>query len=174
MNVGLLRVLLRYGREREVSANPDDETANSAAGREEGESVAPVERLMREAGGYPMSDGPPPVAQLVGYYVPENYVSPETAGTLCYPHQLRDMERKHAIPLYVSGVPVRRERLCEMCGRDYPIWCADNELWNAVMRGGNQLDPDDHEFVCPTCFCMKAALDGVETAFWLSRIPWDG
>ncbi len=50
-----------------------------------------------------------------------------------------------------------RELLCQMCGRDYPIWSADNDLWNAVMRGGVKGSPDDYDFVCPTCFVLTAA-----------------
>ena len=55
-----------------------------------------------------------------------------------------------------------------MCGRDYPIWSANSDLWNAVMRGGDRANVDEYDFVCPTCFCMKAALMGVETMFDLT------
>lgn len=62
---------------------------------------------------------------------------------------------------------VTRELLCQMCGRDYPIWSADSELWNAVMRDDEGVD--EYPFACPTCFAIRAALMGVENAFHLTR-----
>ena len=58
-----------------------------------------------------------------------------------------------------------RELLCQMCGRDYPIWYAPNDLWNAVMRYGDQGNADEYDFVCPTCFTVHAAFMGVESVF---------
>lgn len=59
----------------------------------------------------------------------------------------------------------KRELLCEMCDREYKVWFAPNELWNAVMR-----QPDKHEwsFVCPTCFTLVADERGVKPVFCLS------
>ncbi len=62
----------------------------------------------------------------------------------------RELER-------LSERPEPRELLCQMCGRDYPTWSADNDLWNAVMRGGVRGNADEYDFVCPTCFVLKAA-----------------
>lgn len=56
-----------------------------------------------------------------------------------------------------------RELLCDICRRDYPIWSAPNDLWNAVMR--DDEGRDQHQFVCPTCFTIRAAIMGVEHAF---------
>ena len=64
-----------------------------------------------------------------------------------------------------AGSP-KRELLCENCGRDYPVWYADNELWNAVMRTDGV---EVHQFVCLTCFALWAVFAGEETIFRVSR-----
>lgn len=43
------------------------------------------------------------------------------------------------------------ECICERCGRDYPIWHADNEAWNLAVNR-TQEDGDEWQFLCPTCF----------------------
>lgn len=65
----------------------------------------------------------------------------------------------------VQGMAGPRELLCMLCGRDYPIWSADNDLWNAVMR---EDGTDEYPFVCPTCFTVRAVFLGVTTAFYLT------
>lgn len=67
--------------------------------------------------------------------------------------------------------PTERELLCQMCGRDYPCWSADSDLWNEVMRAGDRGAADEYQFVCPTCFTVKAAFMGVATYSFLSRNP---
>lgn len=56
------------------------------------------------------------------------------------------------MPVLQEGVEVvtfLRELLCQQCGRDYPVWFAPNELWNAAIRVGEH-------FLCPTCFALLA------------------
>jgi hypothetical protein len=62
----------------------------------------------------------------------------------------------------------RRELLCELCEREHPIWSADNELWNKVLRGGERGNADEYSFVCPTCFMTLAVERGIATAFKVS------
>lgn len=52
-----------------------------------------------------------------------------------------------------------RELLCQRCGKDYPVWCAPNELWNRVQRDGEH-------FFCLTCFAILAEERGVKTTAW--------
>lgn len=59
-----------------------------------------------------------------------------------------------------------RELVCSLCGVDYPVWSAPNDLYNAVMRlpdGSDRLP-----FPCPTCFARMAAESGVGSRFRLS------
>lgn len=68
--------------------------------------------------------------------------------------------RSHKFPF--EKEKEKRELLCEVCDRDYPIWYAPNPLWNKVMRW-----PDGREasekigFICPTCFAMEAERLGI-------------
>jgi uncharacterized CHY-type Zn-finger protein len=55
---------------------------------------------------------------------------------------------------------------CEDCDRDYTIWHADNDLWNAVMRGpGSEVRPEP--FLCATCFLIRA-----EPVTEFARVTW--
>lgn len=66
-----------------------------------------------------------------------------------------------------------RELLCMSCGVEYPVWYADNDLWNATVRHAD--GSDEWDFLCPTCFMGLAARRGVETAFRVSRYePYNG
>jgi hypothetical protein len=59
-----------------------------------------------------------------------------------------------------------RELHCEDCDRDYTIWHADNDLWNAVMRGpGSEVRPEP--FLCATCFLIRA-----EHVTEFARVTW--
>lgn len=59
-----------------------------------------------------------------------------------------------------------REGHCEDCDRDYTIWYADNDLWNAVMRASGP--PTEREpFLCATCFLIRA-----ESLTEFARVTW--
>jgi Zn finger protein HypA/HybF involved in hydrogenase expression len=45
----------------------------------------------------------------------------------------------------------RAECICERCGRDYPIWFAENEAWNLAVNRTPEHG-DEWNFLCPTCF----------------------
>ena len=51
------------------------------------------------------------------------------------------------------------ELICEKCSRDYPIWSAPNEVWNEVIR--DEVAGDCFQFLCPTCFVVRAAMMGI-------------
>jgi hypothetical protein len=46
-----------------------------------------------------------------------------------------------------------RELLCDLCDRDYPVWFAPHDVWNAVVRQGGV---DEWAFLCPLCFSLIA------------------
>lgn len=49
------------------------------------------------------------------------------------------------------------EAVCDRCGlRHGVVWFAPNDLWNAVMRGGERGNPDEFGFCCPLCFMRLA------------------
>lgn len=70
----------------------------------------------------------------------------------------------------VAGVaaptPDPRELLCMICNRDYPVWCAPNDLWNRVVRLPD--GSDRWQFLCPNCFAVKAEECGAASMFWLT------
>lgn len=49
-----------------------------------------------------------------------------------------------------------RELQCCDCLVPYAVWYADNELWNAVMRGPD--GKDSSPFLCAGCFLLRAGL----------------
>lgn len=56
-----------------------------------------------------------------------------------------------------------RELLCQKCGRDYPVWFTDNELWNLVV-------PEDLHFLCMDCFAVMAEQHNIiPTAWYITR-----
>lgn len=59
-----------------------------------------------------------------------------------------------------------RELLCMVCGSEYPVWFAPNDVWNPVMRRAD--GSDEVPFICPTCFALAAAAKGELSAFVLS------
>lgn len=63
----------------------------------------------------------------------------------------------------------RRELLCEDCDREYTIWYADNDLWNAVMRceGSAYANDQPEPFLCSTCFLIRA-----EPVTEFARVTW--
>lgn len=65
-----------------------------------------------------------------------------------------------------------RELRCMLCGSDYPVWFALNELWNAVVRRPD--GSDEHPFLCPTCFGNLAVERGVVTVRLMLSAPDDG
>ena len=60
-----------------------------------------------------------------------------------------------------------RELLCEVCDRDYVIWFAPSDIWNATCRGGKRGAPDHFNFLCPTCFTNLADAQGLAPTGWL-------
>lgn len=71
-----------------------------------------------------------------------------------------------AMSIVASSLRTPRELLCMICGRDYPVWYADNDLWNAVER---QPDgSDEHPFLCTSCFMQRAICKGINPVFRLS------
>ena len=60
--------------------------------------------------------------------------------------------------------PPIREGLCQICKVEYPVWFAPNELWNKVMRLSDGSEPQ--QFVCPTCFAIKAEKAGIVPTAW--------
>jgi hypothetical protein len=61
-----------------------------------------------------------------------------------------------------------RELLCMVCNREHPVWAADNDLWNSVLRRPD--GSDEYPFLCPTCFMVLAADRGAETSFRVTRL----
>lgn len=62
----------------------------------------------------------------------------------------------------------KRELLCEICDRDYPVWYAPNPLWNKVMRAPDGREASERvSFVCPTCFTMEARRKGIKGVAWV-------
>lgn len=58
------------------------------------------------------------------------------------------------------------EGICQLCGRDYPVWFAPSDIWNEVQRGGDPGAADEESFLCPLCFVVKAEAHGVVTHGW--------
>jgi Zn finger protein HypA/HybF involved in hydrogenase expression len=50
-----------------------------------------------------------------------------------------------------TPITPKAECICERCGRDYPIWFAENEAWNLAVNR-TQEHGDEWSFLCPTCF----------------------
>lgn len=48
---------------------------------------------------------------------------------------------------------------CERCRREYPVWCAPNEIWNRVVR--------DEHFLCMDCFARLAEERGLKPTAWI-------
>jgi len=56
-----------------------------------------------------------------------------------------------------------RELLCQRCNREYVVWYAPNELWNAVIRNNPTGDEGSQEsFLCACCFMELAAERGYD------------
>lgn len=79
----------------------------------------------------------------------------------------------------VAGCALReqypaRELLCMICGSDYPVWYAPNDLWNRVVRRPD--GSDEWDFLCPGCFTRIAAERGEDERFVVSAraAPDDG
>jgi hypothetical protein len=66
----------------------------------------------------------------------------------------------------MSAAEIPRELLCQLCDREYTVWFAPSNIWNAVMRGGVRANPDEYPFVCPTCFALLAEERGIQTTGW--------
>lgn len=64
-----------------------------------------------------------------------------------------------------EAVSSPRELHCEDCDRDYTVWYADNDLWNAVMRPGGEQSREP--FLCATCFLIRA-----EPIAECARVTW--
>ncbi len=63
--------------------------------------------------------------------------------------------------------PIKRECLCELCNQEYPVWYADNALWNAVMRYPDGKEASEKtNFVCINCFVKEADRLGIEHPAW--------
>ena len=64
----------------------------------------------------------------------------------------------------VNMLPATRELLCQQCNKDYPVWFAPNELWNAVT---DHLEEKPYiQFLCPTCFALLAEEKLGEEFIW--------
>ena len=62
----------------------------------------------------------------------------------------------------------REEMSCDRCGDHHGvIWFAPSDIWNAVMREGDQGNPDEYPFCCPICFMQLAEERGIDTTGWL-------
>ena len=70
-----------------------------------------------------------------------------------------------------AACAIRRELHCEDCHRDYSVWYADNDLWNAVMRPNGQQEGEP--FLCPTCFLVRAAVAGACVIARVTHAPND-
>jgi hypothetical protein len=79
-----------------------------------------------------------------------------------------DRLRSRGATTETGGTGDARELLCQVCNREYPVWFAPNELWNAVVRLSD--GSDRWPFLCPTCFGMKAVEAGVGTTFVLRGV----
>jgi hypothetical protein len=61
---------------------------------------------------------------------------------------------------------MRDEMVCDCCGiRHEVVWYAEDDLWNAVMRGGDRGAPDRYSFCCPTCLMQLATQMGIAWRF---------
>ena len=69
--------------------------------------------------------------------------------------------------MYEKYMEKKLELICERCGRDYPIWSADNETWNEVIR--DEVAGDSFQFLCPTCFVVHAAMMGIMPIWNLTK-----
>lgn len=64
----------------------------------------------------------------------------------------------------------KRELLCELCYREYPVWYAPSELWNAVMRHPDGKEASEkHNFICMDCFAIQAGQIGIKAIWLLDR-----
>ena len=54
---------------------------------------------------------------------------------------------------------MKKELVCEKCGRDYPIWFGENDKWNKVAG-------DDIDFLCMDCFALMYEEVLGEDAIW--------
>jgi len=61
------------------------------------------------------------------------------------------------------------ELVCQRCDRDYPIWFTQNDTWNKVIR--DEVAGDDFEYLCPTCFVVRASMKGVNSMWEISEEP---
>jgi len=51
------------------------------------------------------------------------------------------------------------ECICQICGRDYPVWFTDNTLWNSVCG-------DKIHFLCLDCFAILADKRSEKNGVW--------
>ena len=60
-----------------------------------------------------------------------------------------------------------RECLCMLCDKEYPVWYADNEIWNAVMRYPDGREASEKiPFVCISCFIKEAERLKTDVRVW--------
>lgn len=59
------------------------------------------------------------------------------------------------------------ELICERCDRDYPCWFVSNNTWNEVIR--DEVSGDSFQFLCPTCFVVIAAMQGITPIWFLDK-----
>jgi hypothetical protein len=71
-----------------------------------------------------------------------------------------------ALPDEPSG---KRELLCMKCGKEHPVWYAENPVWNAVVRHAD--GSEEWPFLCPTCFSVLAAAHGYNGRWALLHEP---
>jgi hypothetical protein len=65
-----------------------------------------------------------------------------------------------------ARLDAREEMVCDRCGnRHSVVWFADDDLWNAVMRGGDRGARDEYSFCCPTCLMQLATERGIASRF---------
>jgi hypothetical protein len=55
---------------------------------------------------------------------------------------------------------------CQDCGRSYPLWHAEGDLWDRVQgnRGG---------LLCPSCFSRRARESGLSVEFRAVPFPYE-
>ncbi len=60
----------------------------------------------------------------------------------------------------------KRELLCQECNREYPVWYAENSLWNLLVQHDYNI-----QFLCPTCFANLIQKISKKKITWKLYIP---
>lgn len=92
-------------------------------------------------------------------------------------HPIRPLEELLASAVFAVEPPGQptpeakppRELYCGNCACEYPVWCAPNALWNAVVRAPSDAAGIEEPFLCLTCFAVRAEEQGVRPTAWVVR-----